>query len=65
VADSRAHGNADNGVSQRLCVCGHAKNAHLHYRRGTECVLCDCPRWSGGGPLRRLLRLRRLAGDRA
>jgi hypothetical protein len=22
--------------------CGHARAAHLHYRRGTDCSLCDC-----------------------
>lgn len=23
------------------CQCGHAKNAHEHYRPGSECALCD------------------------
>ncbi len=25
--------------------CGHARQAHQHYRRGTECSLCSCPRY--------------------
>jgi hypothetical protein len=65
VAGSRAAGSDDNSVSERLCTCGHAEKAHLHYRRGTQCALCDCPRWSGNGPLRRLLRLRRSQRYRA
>jgi hypothetical protein len=58
VAGGCADGSDDNGASQRLCVCGHPKKAHLHYRRGTECALCDCPRWSGHDTLIRLLLLR-------
>jgi hypothetical protein len=29
------------------CRCGHARAAHEHYRRGTDCALCpgDCPRY--------------------
>lgn len=27
------------------CVCGHAQDAHEHYRPGTDCALCDCPRY--------------------
>lgn len=23
------------------CQCGHDRDAHEHYRRGTECSLCD------------------------
>lgn len=23
-----------------LCVCGHDRAAHAHYRPGTECALC-------------------------
>jgi len=23
-----------------LCVCGHAREAHEHYRRGSDCALC-------------------------
>jgi hypothetical protein len=24
----------------RLCVCGHPRQAHEHYRAGAECALC-------------------------
>ncbi|WP_176491760.1 hypothetical protein [Curtobacterium sp. 'Ferrero'] len=27
------------------CVCGHPREAHEHYRRGSDCALCDCPRF--------------------
>jgi hypothetical protein len=27
------------------CRCGHLKNAHDHYRRGSDCGLCGCPRF--------------------
>ena len=30
----------------RLCTCGHDREAHRHYRRGSDCALCDCPKWS-------------------
>lgn len=23
------------------CECGHVREAHEHYRRGTECAICD------------------------
>ncbi|GAA0290246.1 hypothetical protein [Kineococcus aurantiacus] len=26
------------------CVCGHPADSHRHYRRGSDCSLCDCPR---------------------
>ena len=25
--------------------CSHARTAHDHYRRGTDCGLCDCARY--------------------
>jgi hypothetical protein len=25
---------------QHVCVCGHPRAAHEHYRRGTNCSLC-------------------------
>ena len=29
-----------------ICRCGHPRDAHEHYRAGTECVLCaDCLRF--------------------
>jgi len=38
-----------------VCTCGHALEAHRHYRRGTDCALCDCQRWSPDRWWRRLL----------
>jgi hypothetical protein len=32
-------------VSGRSCSCGHGKQAHEHYRRGTDCALCTCARY--------------------
>lgn len=36
-------GIARNKTSQSsdMCACGHAREAHEHYRRGTECSICD------------------------
>ena len=31
--------NQGSGAEQ-LCVCGHPKNCHQHYRAGTDCSLC-------------------------
>jgi hypothetical protein len=31
-----------------LCVCGHPRRAHEHYRAGSDCSLCEhagCPRF--------------------
>ena len=25
--------------------CGHGKDAHGHYRTGSECALCGCAKW--------------------
>jgi hypothetical protein len=39
--------NADPAVER--CVCGHEAAAHRHYRRGTECAICEsggCDRFS-------------------
>ena len=36
------------------CGCGHAKPAHEHYRRGSDCAFCDCTRYRR--PLLRRLR---------
>jgi len=35
-------------VPNSLCVCGHARDAHEHYRRGTDCATCGperCPKF--------------------
>jgi hypothetical protein len=37
----------------RICTCGHDGPAHQHYRRGRDCSLCACTRYTG--PLARLL----------
>jgi len=29
-----------------LCSCRHSRDAHRHYRPGSDCALCECPRWS-------------------
>lgn len=48
------------------CVCGHAKDAHDHYRPGTDCGACgatDCGEYRlEGGSVRRALRRLGLAG---
>jgi len=30
------------------CRCGHDKKAHEHYRPGSDCALCNCPRYRPG-----------------
>jgi hypothetical protein len=37
----------------RVCKCEHARNAHEHLRRGSDCALCECRRY------RRVLVMRR------
>ena len=27
-----------------LCRCGHSRAEHLHYRSGSDCALCRCPK---------------------
>jgi hypothetical protein len=39
------------------CVCGHAKEAHEHYRRGTDCGVCGataCATFRREGPVPRM-----------
>jgi hypothetical protein len=31
--------------ARKTCSCGHERRAHEHYRRGTDCALCDCDRF--------------------
>lgn len=31
----------------RPCRCGHAKGAHEHYRRGSDCSGCSCAAFHG------------------
>lgn len=33
---------------RRACRCGHAKDAHAHYRRGSDCSDCGCAVYAGG-----------------
>ena len=28
------------------CSCGHGKQAHQHYRRGSDCAMCSCAKYS-------------------
>lgn len=32
---------------RRPCRCGHNKDEHQHYRRGTDCSGCDCLAFHG------------------
>ena len=32
---------------RRPCGCGHGKDAHEHYRRGTDCSACACVAFKG------------------
>jgi hypothetical protein len=34
----------------RDCTCGHAAQAHEHYRRGSDCALCACAKFRAGAP---------------
>lgn len=27
------------------CRCGHSRQTHEHYRQGSDCAVCGCPRW--------------------
>lgn len=45
-------------VTGPICSCGHGRQAHQHYRRGTDCSLCSCPRFHRS----LLARLRRRRG---
>lgn len=48
------------GLDEAPCsACAHGKQAHLHYRRGTDCALCACGRYRGRSLLGRLVRLGR------
>jgi hypothetical protein len=33
----------------KACRCGHWRQAHEHYRSGTDCSLCPCPRFRAAG----------------
>jgi hypothetical protein len=36
------------------CRCGHDRDAHEHFRRGTDCAACGCGRFRKPGLLTRL-----------
>jgi hypothetical protein len=36
---------APSATDAATCACGHQREAHEHYRRGSDCALCDCPRF--------------------
>jgi hypothetical protein len=33
------------------CGCRHSHDAHRRYRPGSDCALCECPRWTPRNPL--------------
>jgi len=39
-----------------LCRCRHSRSAHRHYRSGSDCAVCECPRLSRWNPALRLRR---------
>jgi len=41
------HGAMHGTRPRRLprCVCGHDRQAQRHYRPGSDCGVCSCPRW--------------------
>jgi hypothetical protein len=39
---------ASRGSGAKDCRCGHSEGAHEHYRRGTDCALCQCPKFKAG-----------------
>ena len=48
---------AGGDAGRKACTCGHGKEAHQHYRKGTDCALCSCPRYDR--PFSRRLGFRR------
>lgn len=30
----------------KACRCGHVEGTHEHYRRGTDCAVCDCVKYA-------------------
>lgn len=51
-----AAGTPSAGGTGPTCRCGHGRQAHEHYRRGSDCALCTCRRFHR--PLLQRLRLR-------
>jgi hypothetical protein len=48
--------NPERTSRRLLCSCHHGRDAHRHYRRGSDCAVCTCPRWSPPNPLLWLVR---------
>jgi hypothetical protein len=45
--------NEDNPKRTRRhlrCSCHHRRDAHGHYRPGSDCAVCKCQRWSPRNP---------------
>jgi hypothetical protein len=40
------------------CSCGHGRDAHRHYRSGSDCALCGCLQWARWNPVLWLARRR-------
>jgi hypothetical protein len=60
ITETRLRNLLEGGARQvRRCVCGHDRHAHQHYRRGSDCALCDCTRWRPRQSLIRRLGRRR------
>jgi hypothetical protein len=45
---SRVFHPLSRGSGPKDCRCGHAEHAHEHYRRGTDCALCQCQKFKTG-----------------
>jgi hypothetical protein len=50
------HDNPKRTRRRLLCSCHHGRDAHRHYRPGSDCAVCTCPRWSPPNPVLRLAR---------
>ena len=33
----------------KACRCGHVQGTHEHYRRGSDCAVCDCTKYVRNG----------------
>jgi hypothetical protein len=49
---SRALHLASRGAGPKDCRCGHSERAHEHYRRGTDCGLCQCAKFKAAASVR-------------
>jgi hypothetical protein len=52
VMPGRAGKDNPKRTRRRLqCSCQHTRDAHRHYRPGSDCAVCACPRWSPPNPV--------------